>query len=198
MTAVATSGGQPVLRPPNVLAALIREDLANAAKAEKAAGAPYYIAVGQKLLEAKQQMTRKDFLSWVRKTCKFGERQADLHMSLAKVTLTEEQRIAIEQGEEKSFRQTVQELTGNKNHGKSAAWRDDARDNIRAAKEDASRWKNEALSRKQERDAMRKLALQLIDIGFKALASKLHPDKGGTKDAMARLNRVRKHLQQHA
>jgi hypothetical protein len=40
----------------------------------------------------------------------------------------------------------------------------------------------------------REIALELIDVGFKALATRLHPDRGGSKEAMARLNRVRKEL----
>jgi hypothetical protein len=54
------------------------------------------------------------------------------------------------------------------------------------------------LKRVEERDAEHKLALQLIDIGYKTLATKLHPDKGGSRDAMARLNRVRDRLKMHA
>jgi hypothetical protein len=50
------------------------------------------------------------------------------------------------------------------------------------------------LKREQERELQRKLALQLIDIGYKALASKLHPDKGGSREAMSRLNAVRERL----
>jgi hypothetical protein len=48
--------------------------------------------------------------------------------------------------------------------------------------------------RYEERDAQRTLALQLIDIGYKVLARELHPDKGGSREAMARLNAVRHHL----
>jgi len=40
----------------------------------------------------------------------------------------------------------------------------------------------------------RALAIELIDIGFKALATRLHPDHGGTDEAMRRLNRVRREL----
>jgi DnaJ-class molecular chaperone len=43
-----------------------------------------------------------------------------------------------------------------------------------------------------------KLAMQLIDIGYKALATKFHPDKGGSRDAMSRLNEVRDRLKQRA
>ena len=198
MVTLVSSEGQQVTRPLSVLASLIKEDLSQAARAEKAAGAPFYVAAGEKLLEAKSQMTLFEFKPWVRKHFKFGERQAHMYISLAKATLSLEQRSALHTGEEISFRKAVQELTGNTNYGKKAAWRENAQENIRKAKEDASRWQQEDLSRKEEREAMRKLALQLIDIGFKALASKLHPDRGGSKDAMVRLNRVRKLLQQHA
>ena len=44
----------------------------------------------------------------------------------------------------------------------------------------------------------RELAEELIDIGYRALATRLHPDRGGSKDAMARLNRVRDELKQIA
>jgi hypothetical protein len=37
----------------------------------------------------------------------------------------------------------------------------------------------------------RELAEELIDLGYRALATKLHPDRGGSKDAMSRLNTVR-------
>lgn len=50
----------------------------------------------------------------------------------------------------------------------------------------------------QEREAQRTLALRLIDIGYKVLAKELHPDAGGSKDAMARLHIVRDRLKSHA
>jgi hypothetical protein len=52
--------------------------------------------------------------------------------------------------------------------------------------------------RKTFRASRRKLALRLIDIGFKILDKELHPDKGGSRNAMARLNRVRDRLKHHA
>jgi DnaJ-class molecular chaperone len=52
----------------------------------------------------------------------------------------------------------------------------------------------EKQSRRDEVELHRELAQELIDIGYKALATRLHPDRGGSKDAMARLNRVREEL----
>jgi hypothetical protein len=54
--------------------------------------------------------------------------------------------------------------------------------------------------RERELDAYReeaevlKLAKQIVDIGYKALATKLHPDKGGDRAAMARLTEAKKLL----
>ena len=52
----------------------------------------------------------------------------------------------------------------------------------------------EKQSREDETKLHRDLADELIDIGYKALATKLHPDRGGSRDAMARLNIVRDEL----
>ena len=66
------------------------------------------------------------------------------------------------------------------------------------ARRDAERLQDEHLSKEKERQAEYQLALRLIEIGYKVLAKELHPDKGGTKDSMARLGRVRDRLKSHA
>lgn len=55
---------------------------------------------------------------------------------------------------------------------------------------------NQASMAQQEQDieARRKEALRLVDIGYKELAKKLHPDLGGSQEEMTRLNKVREHL----
>jgi hypothetical protein len=45
-----------------------------------------------------------------------------------------------------------------------------------------------------ERKARDKVVSQLIDAGYKLLAKKLHPDKGGSSEAMTRLNQAREQL----
>ena len=42
--------------------------------------------------------------------------------------------------------------------------------------------------------ASKALALKMIDAGYKILAQEYHPDKGGSTEAMARLNRIRANL----
>jgi hypothetical protein len=46
----------------------------------------------------------------------------------------------------------------------------------------------------KELEARQKLALRMIEIGFTALAKELHPDKGGSEDAMMCLSRARNRL----
>jgi hypothetical protein len=62
------------------------------------------------------------------------------------------------------------------------------------ARREAERLRNEDLIRQKEREADQKLALKIIELGYKALAKELHPDKGGSTDAMSRLTRARDHL----
>lgn len=186
-----------VARPLSVLVELIRKDIIAAKTAAEAATGPYYVEMGKKLIEAKEQLAHGDFMPWVRKNFKFGDRQARMYMQLAKAS---DKQIGIRASvsDEKNFREAVRNLTENTNYGKQAEWRADLNTTIKNARSDAERLKEEALTVRQEREAEKKLALQLIDIGFKALASKLHPDKGGSRDAMARLNRVRDRLKNHA
>jgi hypothetical protein len=56
----------------------------------------------------------------------------------------------------------------------------------------------ERQARDDEVKLHRELAVELVDIGYRALATKLHPDRGGSKDAMGRLNLVRDELKQVA
>lgn len=53
------------------------------------------------------------------------------------------------------------------------------------------RMRQEAQAKEREQQLQRALGLQLINIGYKVLATKLHPDKGGSREAMTRLNKVR-------
>jgi hypothetical protein len=49
----------------------------------------------------------------------------------------------------------------------------------------------ELRAQKREEKLIAGVALQLIDLGYKAAAIKAHPDRGGSDEAMIRLNRAR-------
>lgn len=183
-------------RPLKVLITLIREDLTKAKEASRLACMPFYCAIGEKLLEAKLQLGH-EFLPWADRHFSIGKRQATEYINLAiknRGLTAENTAIPI------SLRQAIREARpDNPNYGKSFSWKEDVNYNIHKARADAlSLIRQENLSRQQEREAERKMALRLIDIGFKVLAKELHPDKGGTRDAMSRLSRVRDRLKQHA
>jgi len=185
-----------IARPLNVLVPLIKDDLKRGEEAAKNAAMPYYRAAGEKMKEARPQMTGTEFEAWTKRNFGVGRRQANEYMNL--VGHPRHNSGIGNSREFSSIREAVHETRDNPNYGKPAPWRANIDEQVKQAATQAKRWQDEALSRKQERDAERKLALQLIDIGFKALASKLHPDKGGSRDAMARLNRVRSRLKQSA
>jgi hypothetical protein len=50
----------------------------------------------------------------------------------------------------------------------------------------------EAKTKLDEEEAIRKLALQIVDAGYRLLATRLHPDRrGGSHEAQRRLNAAR-------
>jgi hypothetical protein len=66
----------------------------------------------------------------------------------------------------------------------------------RAAQQRAQSAQRQRAADMQEREAQRELSCRIADVGFKALAKEMHPDKGGSLEAMKRLNRARAHLKQ--
>jgi hypothetical protein len=61
-------------------------------------------------------------------------------------------------------------------------------------KVNVERLREKELDEYREEAEILKLAKQIIDIGYKALATKLHPDKGGNRASMARLTEAKKLL----
>jgi hypothetical protein len=193
----AVNKEQRVMRPLSVLVPLIRDDLKQAKVAVEKAGTPFYQAAGEKLIEAKAQ-TPGAFMAWVKENCRISQRTANQYMELAR-KMANGNAIPGDDEEELSLRAAVRKHTNNKNFGKAAGWQADIKDNVQKARAEAARLAvEEHLSRSGERDAEKRLALRLIDIGFKVLVKELHPDRGGTKDAMSRLSRVRERLKSHA
>jgi len=199
MVTLVSSEGKMTVRPLSVLVQLIKQDIERGNEASRAAGLPHYRAAGEKMLEAKAQLPHGEFTGWIRRHFNLGGRAARLYMSLAHATKDIEKGTAIPpEQRDITFQEAIRKHTKNVNFGKPAAWRAEIDDSVRRVLDSAKRLEKENLTRQQERAAEKNLALQLISIGFKALASKLHPDKGGTKDAMMRLNRVRDRLKAHA
>lgn len=205
MTAVAVQGENQVARPLRMLVSLIREDLKQGDDAAQSAAMPYYEAAGEKMLEAKGQLVHGEFTGWLKRSFNRGVDQCNYYMKLAIVkrgdaTIGIQKPTAADYSSIKDFRRRGlgHDIPTTGGGLRQPSWQESVKENIDRARREAERLRQEDLTRQQERDAEKQLALRLIDIGFKILVKELHPDKGGSRDAMSRLNRVRDRLKQHA
>jgi len=186
MTAVAKQDTREVARPLKTLEKLIREDIESGDKA----GMDFYRAAGEKLHEAREGYYGSDTAGfWRWSETKFGKTRTTLRVWMALGVHTSGKSFKSQREFQKSEGITV---TPNRIHRDWARPVDDIAD--RARNEARRLAAQDDLTRAQERDAESKLGLRLIDIGYRVLAKELHPDKGGSRDAMARLGRVRDRL----
>ena len=171
-----------IARPLKVLIPLIQQQVEKGDRA----GVTYYADAGALLLEAKTLVSHGHWGAWLSKNFHLGAAQARRYMRLAEL------RNQNDLGKIEMPR-SLSELIG-----------DDVRQRERRAAAqpyravlaelDTDLYAQEKQTREDEVRLHREIALELIDIGWKALATRLHPDRGGSKDAMRRLNRVREQL----
>lgn len=202
-TALAMTETAVPVRPLHVLVPLIQKDLKAAKEvgrdAFERAGMPYYQAAGEKMLEAKAQIPYGEFKAWVTRNFKITYTHAHKYMQLAKAA-----------GGNKSFADDFSSLsdfvrkeTENKTYNlphtvRPKPWDEPIKKIMETIDSTKLNIAREEMKRADERDLQRELALKIIDIGYKVLARKLHPDKGGSRDAMSRLNAARERLKLHA
>jgi hypothetical protein len=177
-----------VARPLKVLVPLIQAEL----DAGTRAGLEHYRAAGLLLIEAKDQQPYGSWERWVPKNLRDAEgqplsaRTASRYMRLAKMDPA-----ALRPPGGGSDYTAL--LEGARVRGLQAhrSWRPV----LKAARElDAELYAQERQRQDDEVRLHRELAAELIDLGYRALATRLHPDRGGSKDAMRRLNTVREQL----
>jgi DUF3102 family protein len=180
-TMAAINTDTQVARPLRVLVPLIQEEL----EAGESAGLEHYRRAGEMLIEAKSQVKHGEWGAWLKRNFTMSAPTAHKYMRLANIP---------RRGEE--FRpRTLNEAVGDLRRGR--AERDGAvgvsEKAVRqiVSRVDVDRLAAERQSREREAKLVKDLAHQLIDIGYRVLAAKLHPDHGGSKEAMARLNAVR-------
>jgi hypothetical protein len=178
-----------IARPLKILIPLIQDELQRG----NAAGREHYSRAGQMLLEAKDQVGHGGWGRWLTKNFDLTQRTAQQYIRWAKHV---EQ---IRSGASQVSFNSLRDMTGQREHERTErtsaqqqAFRRVLRD---VARDD---FMQERQTRDDEVRLHRELAEELIDIGYRALATRLHPDRGGSKDAMARLNRVRDELKQIA
>lgn|SRR5262249_1844827 len=188
MTALAKQNRQ-VARPLKILIPMIQGEL----QLGNAAGHDHYRRAGEMLIEAKEQVAYGAWGKWLGKNFDLSTRQAQEYMRWARsytqirasgasppFASLREMRGATERSREEHRSKQQQDFR--------RVMRDVARDEF----------VQERQARDEELELHREIAEQMIDLGFRALATKLHPDRGGSKDAMARLNRVHNDCKQYA
>ena len=189
---------QRLARPLRVLVPLIKDDLQHGRDAAERAGMPYYQAAGEKLIEAKGQMKHGEFRSWVKRVFEISDTTATRYMNLAKTISMENVSARTFSSLSDHIRQTSDASYNLPHTVRPLPGHEDVKRIIGRVDTETLNLKREDMKRQEEREAQRKLALQLIDIGYKVLARTLHPDKGGSREAMSRLNAVRERLKQNA
>lgn len=195
MSSLVEQSGTRVARPLSVLVSLIKQDLKDASAAAERAAQPYHQAVADKLCEARTQMNYSEFLSWTNRHFSIKETQTKRYLTIGNFKeIKDRARDDAPVSMSERLREIGVEPRGAARGGASIV--DAVKPVLNRINFDVMR--QDELKRSEERDLQRKLAIQLIDIGFKVLAEKLHPDKGGSRDAMSRLNQVRERLKQHA
>jgi hypothetical protein len=186
MTPLVAARRQAVARPLKVLVPLIKAKLVEV----ESAGLEYQRETGELLIEAKAQVALGSWGPWLNRNFHLSARTAREYMQLAR-------KIDESENGGGAAPRSLREATGRTDRARAAqaAWQS----TFAATREvDVDAVAQERQSRADEVKLHRELALELIDIGWKALATRLHPDRGGSREAMTRLNRVRDELKEVA
>ena len=192
-TEITVKGETRIARPLEVLIPLIKDKIKS--------GLEDYRAAGEMLLEAKSHLAPRQFQGWFDKQ-NFGwsVRSASRYMALAEIRASESN----DSGwlSKQAPRRLVEvpetlESTIGETRSPRIAEPSYHRPVIRELKAvDTKALALEEQGKRKERELVRQLGMQLVKIGYRILAEKLHPDKsGGSTEAMSRLNKVREILE---
>lgn len=186
-TTLEKRNDQKLARPLKVLVPLIKDDLQERKKLRDGASFELETKIGEELIEAKSQLTVTQWGDWLRKNFHLSQSTANTWMRATRKLFA---------GEEFA---TLSHVKGDMRKGHEAPWATPVKERAEQARRQMEVFAKQERSRTEERNAERKLGLQIIDIGFKVLATKLHPDKmDGSHEAMRRLNAERLRLKQAA
>lgn len=189
-TAVVRATRSQVARPLKVLVPMIQEEL----MAGNEAGMDHYIKAGRMLNEIKNsnQVSYGSWGRWVKDNFHISRITANDYMRIA--------RMVDENPSCKASLTTIDAAVGRDPRSiKSITKKNklkylfDGVDRV-----NVTRLADERQSRDEELKLHRDIAIKLIDLGYRAMATRLHPDRGGSRDAMARLNTVRDALKEIA
>jgi hypothetical protein len=168
--AVATqeTTSQAVARPLKVLVPLIKQDIQEMQEITDRAVSPFYLSIGEKLLEAKEQGMHGYWKIWLRDNFKLSTRTAERYMNYASQTKNDT---------------TVSHLSYAEHlHNKKQQAKLKPKTEQASAQNGTTTAQVESEAAKLEKEKLRGIASKIIDTGYKVLSKRMHPDVGG--DAM--------------
>jgi hypothetical protein len=198
-TQLARAESRQVARLLSVLEPLIQQDIEDG----REAGDNFFKEAGKKLAEARDGSqfgsATPAYWAWVHRSFKdsngnpLSKGRAKVWMGFAEAVPEDPKKpyTSVDDFRRRHLGQTV--FSGSTRNKRLFAG---AKETLKEVDVEALR--QSAQSQAKERELERALYLQMIDIGFKVLAVKLHSDKGGSDEAMIRLNRVRARAKSHA
>lgn len=171
-----------IARPLKVLVPLIQGELS----AGHSAGMEHYRKAGEMLLEAKDQVAHGSWGRWLSKNFELSQSTARVYMRLARHF----DRPSVEVN---ALPTSINQAIGGTDRVREQ--RVASRPLFSAMRDvDRDTFAQERQARENEVRLHRELAQELIELGYRALAMRLHPDRGGSKEAMVRLTAVRDEL----
>jgi hypothetical protein len=199
-TAIAKRSETQLARPLPVMVRLIKADIHDGDVAAKEASMPYYMAAGEKLREVRDgikkdryKQIKGNFRSWAVRTFQRSDSQITIYMKLAK-----QKKEKMTAGQHFHMPTTLREVDRPDRMTATVDINKRLVDDIKRAHPQIA----QRVEQKQEEQEQLELdvALELISIGYRALAAKLHPDRnnGGSHDAMRTLNMIRDALRRFA
>jgi hypothetical protein len=187
-TQVATQRTRSIARPLKALIPMIQGEI----QLGNSAGREHYRRAGEMLIEAKDQVPHGRWGTWLTKNFDLSPQTARVYMQWARIH-DENARGAREMPASlRSMRGDADREREQRQSKQQQEFRRVLRD---VARDD---FVQERQRQDEEIRLHRELAEELITAGYRALATKLHPDRGGSKEAMTRLTRVRDELNQVA
>jgi hypothetical protein len=186
-----TEQRKALARPLKVLVPLIKDEL----EAGQQAGEEHFIKAGRMLNEAKDsgQVPYGSWRRWLNSNFTLSHRTANDYMLAAR---RRDERGSTFAGTRESLHNTLGYEPRSRPSVTKANKLKSLFDGV--DKVNVTRLADERQDREREIKLHQELALKLIDLGYRAMATRLHPDQGGSRDAMSRLNTVRDELKEFA
>jgi hypothetical protein len=191
-TAIAkVTEGRKVARPLKALIPLIQSELQQG----NSAGHEHYMRAGQMLIEAKDQIAYGAWNRWLTKNFDLSKTTANVYMRWAR------ENEHLDGGAVEVPYRSIRDMTGHterRREQNQSTQNKRFKDVLRDVMQDRDAFAQERQRHAEEIEAYRELAEKYCNTAFYALAAKLHPDHGGSKNAMAMLNRIHEDMKQYA